>query len=205
MSSFLKSALQLHETQRPVLPVDGDIPRVPEEPWATTGPWQEAQHRTHTTATAPAAQLRAGRETHEDFPGFAAAHQTSKALAEHQSHLQLHRAVWKEMCVSGRGREGESGATFFYGLWKLIKPLVEFWGKVLRPPWSNPQAPGCRGCLLLPCCSSSFWWAQCFIALNVHQSKWEAVTGARDTGAINLKPLLPSASHAADTSPCFTE
>lgn len=116
MSSFLKSALQLYETQRPVLPVDGDIPRVP-----------EAQHRTHTTATAPAAQLRAGRETHEDFPGFAAAHQTSKALAEHQSHLQLHRAVWKEMCVSGRGREGESGGTFFYGLWKLVKPLVEFW------------------------------------------------------------------------------
>lgn len=132
MSSFLKSALQLHKTQRPVLPVDGDIPRVPEEPWATTGPWQEAQHRTHTTATAPAARLRAGRETHEDFPGFAAAHQTSKALAEHQSHLQLHRAVWKEMCVSGRGREGESGGTCFYGLWKLVKPLVEFWGKVLR-------------------------------------------------------------------------
>lgn len=132
MSSFLKSALQLHKTERPALPVDGDIPGVPEEPWATMRPWQEAQHQTSTAATAPASQPRAGRETHEDFPGFAAAGQTSNALAEHQSHLQLYRAVWKEMCVSGRSQEGESGGTCFYGLWKLIKALVEFWGKALR-------------------------------------------------------------------------
>lgn len=39
MSSFLKSALQLHRTQRPV---DGDIPRVPEEPWATM--WHSEGH-----------------------------------------------------------------------------------------------------------------------------------------------------------------
>lgn len=129
MSSFLKSALQLRQTERPALPADSDIPGVPEEPWVTLEPWQEAQHQAHTTATAPASQTRAERVTHEDFPGFAAAGQT---LAEHQSHLQLYRAVCKETNVSGRGQEGESGGTCFYRLCKLVKALVEFWWTALR-------------------------------------------------------------------------
>ena len=89
MSSFLKSALQLHKTEGPALPVDGDILGVPEEPWATLGLWQATQHQVHTAATALASQPRDGRETRKDFPGFAAAGQTSNALAEHQSHLRL--------------------------------------------------------------------------------------------------------------------
>lgn len=116
MSSFLKSALQLHKTERPVLPADGDIPGVPEEAWVTLGVWQDTQHQAHTTATAPASQMRAERDTHEDFSGFAADGQTSNALAEHQSHLQFYRAVWKHTRVWQGSRRGKWS---YLPLWAL--------------------------------------------------------------------------------------
>jgi len=99
MSSFLKSAFQLRKTERPALPVDGNIPRVLEEPWATLGPWQEAQHRMHNAATAPASQLKAGRETREDFPGFAAAGRTNNAPADINPTCHF-REMFGKKCMS---------------------------------------------------------------------------------------------------------
>lgn len=102
-------------------------------PWGAGGTlghprcWQEARCWAHA-ATAPP-QTRSRRERSEDFPGFGASGQTSNSLAGLRSHLQLYRAVWKEMCVSGRGREGKSGGTCFYELWKLVQILEEFWGE----------------------------------------------------------------------------
>lgn len=49
MSSFPKSALQLPRTGQ--LSQLTDILRVPEEPWDTLGPKQEAQRQAHTAAS----------------------------------------------------------------------------------------------------------------------------------------------------------
>lgn len=52
----------------------------------------------------------------EDFLGFAVSGQMRNALAEQQFHTRHFKAVWKEMCVSSRDREGGNGDTCFYGL-----------------------------------------------------------------------------------------
>lgn len=79
---------------------------------------------------------------------------------------------------------------------------MEFWGKALRLSWSDPLAPGCRGCLLsLPRCSW-FWWAQRFTCSSCPPPQTGGGYQAGDTGAINPEPLLPAVSHTTDTSPC---
>lgn len=102
---------------------------MPEEPWDTLGPEQEEEGQAHTAASScSSAELE---RKHEDFLSFAPAGQIINALAEHQSHLCLYRAGWKETCLAGV-RKGNSGGTCFCGLWELLKALVEFWEKAFR-------------------------------------------------------------------------